>query len=238
MRKRGTCSVEGCPNPNWSRGYCSAHYQRLQRTGDVGGAETGRRIGCKVEGCVEHHYGLGYCYVHYKRFKAHGDPLVIKQRKANMSIPELIDWMVSKSVRMENGCLEFRNLLDKNGYGHINAVGKEKKKWRAHRLVLSFVEDRKLDSWELACHTCHNPTCIEPTHLYVGSSKDNQQDMSKSGRATHGTAHHNAKLTPHKVRVIRKYAGRLSSKFMAETLGVSMVTINNVIKRSIWKEVA
>ena len=236
MRQRGTCSVEGCDNPHWSGTYCSAHYQRWKRTGDVGSAHTGRKIGCKVSNCTEPHYGRGFCYVHYKRWKAHGDPLMIKQRESNMSIPELIDWMISQSVKMENGCLEFRKSLDKDGYGHVMSVGKEKKKWRANRLMLTFFEDRELERGELACHTCHNPTCIEPTHIYVGSPKDNQQDMSKSGRAAHGTTHHNAKLTPHKVRVIRKYAGRISQSFMADYLGVSQRAISLVVTRKLWKE--
>lgn len=33
-----------------------------------------------------------------------------------------------------------------------------------------------------ACHTCHNPMCVNPEHLYAGTKKQNTQDMMRAGR--------------------------------------------------------
>jgi hypothetical protein len=34
------------------------------------------------------------------------------------------------------------------------------------------------------CHTCDNPACINPTHLWIGSHRENQLDALKKGRHT------------------------------------------------------
>jgi hypothetical protein len=74
--------------------------------------------------------------------------------------------------------------LSKNGdYGAIKIAGVQKK---AHRFC-----------WELhfgaipkgleVCHTCDNPSCVRPSHLFLGTHLDNMSDCARKGR-TNGAA--------------------------------------------------
>ncbi len=73
------------------------------------------------------------------------------------------------------------------------------------------------------CHYCNNPPCCNPSHLYVGTKKDNAQQMAREGRQRfqkhpesipRGDNHHN-RLHPERMACgdangSRKYPDRLS----------------------------
>jgi len=64
---------------------------------------------------------------------------------------------------------------------------------------------------QCVCHTCDNPRCVNPYHLFLGSKKDNAVDMTRKGRST-------GKLTTEQVVEIR--ASTKGSKTLAKIYGV------------------
>jgi hypothetical protein len=71
------------------------------------------------------------------------------------------------------------------GYGEVSMNGK---KYRVHRLFYEFYNgpfDQTLD----VCHTCDNPICVNPAHLWLGTHKDNMADCRAKDR------YHYANLT-------------------------------------------
>ena len=52
----------------------------------------------------------------------------------------------------------------------------------AHRLALESALGRPLGSGMEACHSCDNPPCCNPAHLFEGTHQDNVRDMAAKGR--------------------------------------------------------
>jgi hypothetical protein len=86
------------------------------------------------------------------------------------------------SIEPNTGCWLWTGMLHRQGYGFIAALRKSDQKVimsTAHRI-----------SYRLYCgpitkpninHTCHNPGCVSPYHLYAGTQKDNVQDAVRNG---------------------------------------------------------
>lgn len=76
-----------------------------------------------------------------------------------------------------NSCWEWRGTFFANGYP---AFWMEGKQHLAHRLSYELLTGKKLKNF--ACHTCDNPACCNPEHIFDGTQKDNMRDMVKKGR--------------------------------------------------------
>ena len=76
------------------------------------------------------------------------------------------------------GCWLWRSKGRRNGYGVMSVGGRSHP---AHRL--SFVYHRTpIPHGMLVLHSCDVRACVNPTHLRIGSAKDNADDRTKRGR--------------------------------------------------------
>ena len=91
---------------------------------------------------------------------------------------------------------------------------------------------------ELVLHKCDNKICVNPSHLFVGTHKDNMVDMSNKGRGGSpcGSKSHWAKLDGIDVVEIRNAEG-LTHKQLSIEYGVSRTSITNIINRKRWKHI-
>jgi carbonic anhydrase/acetyltransferase-like protein (isoleucine patch superfamily) len=85
----------------------------------------------------------------------------------------------------------------------------------------------------LVCHTCDNPPCCNPAHLFLGTHRDNAADMVNKGRVSRrfGLENANMKLSDEEVEEVRvRYAnGDVTQRELAEEFGcdqslVSLIT--------------
>lgn len=87
-------------------------------------------------------------------------------------------------------------------------------------------------------HVCHNPPCVNPLHLILGTHQDNMRDRDEAGRqvTAHGADHKLAKLTEDNVRDIRQRfeTSGVAQSVLAREFGVSHRLIRNIINRTAW----
>jgi hypothetical protein len=102
-------------------------------------------------------------------------------------------------------------------------------------------------SWELhfgsipkglcVYHKCDMPCCVKPDHLFLGTLKDNSEDMVAKRRNNFGNKHHSAKLSWKNLkRIKRLYASGKSQQEIANEYGVSQVAISYAIIGKTWKQ--
>lgn len=84
----------------------------------------------------------------------------------------------TKYTIMPNGCWEWIKSKDGYGYGLIRI---NKKTILAHRFSAKYLANQNIDNLHV-CHHCDNPSCVNPNHLFVGTHKDNMDDMNRKGR--------------------------------------------------------
>ena len=120
-------------------------------------------------------------------------------------------------------CWEWLGCLTGAGYGHFVINGKT---IGAHRFSYQLHIGSVADLWVL--HTCDNPKCVNPNHLFLGTQFDNMRDMVKKGR---GYVPDNRVLTQEQVNEIRiKYIPRIYTSYeLAKEYNVSQHVIMNVI---------
>lgn len=93
---------------------------------------------------------------------------------------------ILKHTTPDGECMIWNGATGSNGYGHINYGGKS---WTVSRLVM-VLSGVNLRPDQYACHTCDNPSCINPDHLFPGTNQENILDAQNKGRvntAKHGT---------------------------------------------------
>lgn len=90
-----------------------------------------------------------------------------------------------------------------------------------------------------ACHTCDNPPCCNPAHLFKGTRADNLTDMTRKGRRVRGERHGYSKLNEEQVREIKRsyIRRRVGSTQLARRFGVCPMTVLNIIKGKVWNHV-
>lgn len=112
-------------------------------------------------------------------------------------------------------------------------------KMRVSRIVLTEKLGRQLGE-SLALHTCDNPQCINPDHLYEGTPQDNMRDRyERDGYTTQakGEKAGPSKLTTKEVNEIRRI-GKIGSRSKAELSRLYKTTPANIaaiLSGKTWK---
>ncbi len=135
-------------------------------------------------------------------------------------------------------CWEWRSAAGTCRYGTISYAGRVVKaprvSWELH-----FGPIPKGEGYHGTCvlHTCDNPPCVNPAHLFLGTPGDNTRDRIAKGRSCRvfGERNGRAKLTREKVEAIRQdLASGMSSLAVGRKYGISSSTALRIKHRQYW----
>lgn len=127
---------------------------------------------------------------------------------------------------------------NKLNYGRF-FLASEKKRILSHRFSY-FFHYGKFDLSNHVLHTCDNPLCVNPEHLFIGTNTDNVRDKINKGRANplKGEKVNTAKLTEEQVVNIKKSLLSGASIYeLARKYFVNQWTIHDIKVGKNWKHV-
>lgn len=204
---------------------------------------------CSVIECNGTTVAKGLCGKHYQRMKAHGDP----NKKIGLKGEAVEDRFWSR-VKKTEGCWTWTGPATSDGYGRLFRGGKT---IRAHRLSYEMHKGDIPDGMNV-CHRCDNPPCVNPDHLFLGTTADNMADKKQKGRGNEpsrsgnnhwmnrkpesvakGSAFGRSDLTDSRVLQIklRYVAGGITQRALAAEFGISYKNLNLILSGKTWKHV-
>lgn len=125
------------------------------------------------------------------------------------------------------------------GYGTIGTGGRNGQDIAASRAAWIVTYGPIADGLYVL-HTCDNPPCCNPAHLFLGTPSDNMADKVNKGRQTRGEQIKSAKLTEAQAReILVKFAtGTVKQTELGREYGVSNITISDLVRRKTWRHLS
>lgn len=140
-------------------------------------------------------------------------------------------------------CWEWESKLTNGGYGQFKFYDKKNKQKTtgAHRISFIFYKG-EIPEGMFVCHSCDNPRCVNPKHLWLGTAADNNADkVSKNRQARHIHKNGNIlgrKVNDQQVKEIReKYkTGKYSQRDLGKEYSVVHATICQIVNHKTRKD--
>lgn len=141
-------------------------------------------------------------------------------------------------VTRSGDCLLWQGSKNGQGYGRVNMAGATS--ILAHRVAWEITRGSIPDGM-LVCHSCDNPACCNPDHLFLATHLGNNQDKQAKGRCRNGwqtmpdrmrkSYRYAPQLTSEQVdQIVRLRRGRMSQQAIATTVGCCQSTVSKVLR--------
>lgn len=140
-----------------------------------------------------------------------------------------------------NGCWEWTAYRSPKGYGRFQTGTLEGPRF-AHRLSYEDAKGR-IPKGRFVCHSCDNPACVNPAHLWLGDNKANMADCRKKGRyygsgpaRPRGESHGKSKFDSDTVTAIRRaYINGESRASITTRFSIKPSFLDDVVSGRVWR---
>lgn len=131
---------------------------------------------------------------------------------------------VSHSIN-QSQCWWWIGSTDGQGYGQLASDIQGATPLKGHRVAWTLAYG-EIPPEMFVCHRCDNPRCVRPSHLFLGTQKDNMNDCSKKDRVRR-------KLTPDEAYAIRYMPG--AYRDIARQFNISKSGVAAIKSGKSWK---
>jgi hypothetical protein len=144
-----------------------------------------------------------------------------------------------EKVLIDEGCWRWTGARSPSGYGRFIIGVTEGVEW-AHRVAFRLGVG-PIGPGLHVCHSCDNPGCVRPSHLWLGTAKDNHDDSVSKNRRAHGERIGTARLTEElvrRIRFVKREQPGISNVAIGAMLGVSKESVRSVLLGKSWRHVS
>lgn len=131
-------------------------------------------------------------------------------------------------------CINWQGATNGKGYG---ITWFKKKKEYAHRVAYIKIHG-KIPKGMVICHSCDNPSCVNPKHLWLGTYSDNAKDMIAKSRQGAGVLkpkyeHQRLKISLEQAEEVRRLysTGQYSTRQLAPMFKIGKSQVHKIITR-------
>lgn len=151
--------------------------------------------------------------------------------------------------KQSNGCWTWVGAKTNGGYGSFRV---DKSVMKAHRVSWiihngNIPENKDHYHGMVICHSCDNPMCVNPDHLFIGTQADNVKDRENKNRGVHkqnspfvnGERNPMSKITMDIAKTIRHlyFAERRTQKEIGQFYKLDQSSVSDICTNKHWKGV-